>query len=368
MQESHLTASKTQYQHGFSLIELMIALVLSTVLIGGVFTTFFNAKQTDRFAQSLSRLQESGRFSLDYLAREIRMTGYLGCASATGVNLNINAVNAPVGGLLQNELMGYETPAAGWWEPTQYNRGDDLKIRKPKLGSDVINIKRASIINATLIGNLTQNNVNIATSGNISSFVRDNDLVLISDCINADLFAATNVAVTGGGTLIVHAQAKNGNTTPQLANIYNANATLYNFSSVSYFVADTTRNNSRGEPIHALYQATETFDGTSFISQEIIEGVENMQILYGVRSANDDITFVNASNVGTVGTWADVTTVKIALMLTSNDSVRQSNDNTSYSLLDIDITAAASNPGLTQHDTDQRLRQIFTSSTMIRNR
>ena len=363
---------KHQYQNsmlqqGFSLIELMIALTLSTVVIGSVFSAFFNAKQTERLAHSLSRLQESGRFSLDYLAREIRMTGYLGCATAAGVNLNINAVNAPAGGLLGNELIGYEAPATSWWSTTQYDISGTLEIRTPKLGSDIINIKRATRIDGTLTGNLTQNNANITTSGDVTEYVQNNDLVLISDCVNADLFAATNVTITSGETLIVHAVGTDGNTVPQLANIYDDQASLYQFSSISYFVSDTGRDNSRGEPIYALYQANETFDAAEFNSQEIVEGVESMQILYGERSTNGNIDFVKASDVGT---WADVTTIKIALMLTSNDSVRQSYDTNSYELLD--VTSANTNAGSTAsvntHSEDKRLRQIFTSSTVLRNR
>ncbi|NRA55246.1 MAG: PilW family protein [Gammaproteobacteria bacterium] len=358
------TFKNNRQKNGFSLIELMIALLLTSVVIGSVFSTFFTAKQTDRLAQSLARLQESGRFSLNYLATEVRMAGYLGCSTATGTEFNVNAAKPPVGGVIDNEVIGYDATTSNWWQTTQYAVGGNLKLRSPKLGTDILNIKIATSIDSALTGNITQNNNNITTSGDISDFISKDDLVLISDCVNADLFAATNVTVSGVTTVVTHGVATTGNTSASLAHSYDEDTVLYQFDSISYFVADTGRDNAHGDPIYALYQANENFDDDTFNSQEIVEGVENMQILYGEKSANGDMNFAKASDIGI---WADVTTIKIALMLTSNNSVRQSVDNNSYSLLDVNITGV-SGSSINVHQNDKRLRQIFSSSIVLRNR
>jgi len=342
----------------------MIALVLTSLIIGSVFSTFFTAKETDRFAQSLARLQESGRFSLNYLATEVRMAGYLGCATATGNSFNVIAAKPPIGGVIDNEIIGYDATTSNWWQATQYAVNGSLKLRSPKVGTDILNIKIATSIDSVIAGNITQNNNNITTSGDISELIRKDDFMLISDCVNADLFSATNVAVSGGATVVTHGVSATGNTSASLTHSYGADAVLYQFDSISYFVADSGRDNDRGDPIYALYQANENFYNDTFNSQEIVEGVENMQILYGEQSANGDMNFAKASDVGT---WADVTTIKIALMLTSNSSVRQSVDNNSYSLLDVNITGE-SGSGINVHHNDKRLRQLFSSSIVLRNR
>ena len=65
-------------QKGLTLIEIMISLLIGVFLIVGVIQLFINSKQTYRVQEALARLQESGRFALDFLDRDIRMPGFSG--------------------------------------------------------------------------------------------------------------------------------------------------------------------------------------------------------------------------------------------------------------------------------------------------
>lgn len=64
------------HQAGLSLIELMIAALLSLLLVGGIIQIFSSTSATFRFTENTSRAQENGRFATDVLARYIRMGGY----------------------------------------------------------------------------------------------------------------------------------------------------------------------------------------------------------------------------------------------------------------------------------------------------
>lgn len=64
------------YQKGFSLVEIMLALTISLFLLAGFVQLFIGSKQTYRFSDGLSRLQENGRFAIDRLAFDIRMAGF----------------------------------------------------------------------------------------------------------------------------------------------------------------------------------------------------------------------------------------------------------------------------------------------------
>ena len=75
-------------QHGLTLIEILVALVISLVLMAGVIQLFIGSKQTYRFHDALSRLQENGRLALDTMATDIRMASY----SPPGVPAPANAV------------------------------------------------------------------------------------------------------------------------------------------------------------------------------------------------------------------------------------------------------------------------------------
>ncbi|MCO6705108.1 PilW family protein, partial [Streptomyces sp. CHB9.2] len=52
-------------QKGLSIIELMIALLLGLLLMGGVMQVFLSSRQTYQTNSALSQVQESGRFALD---------------------------------------------------------------------------------------------------------------------------------------------------------------------------------------------------------------------------------------------------------------------------------------------------------------
>jgi type IV pilus assembly protein PilW len=69
-------------QSGMTLIEIMIALLIGAFLIGGVLEIFINSKQTYRVQEGLSRLQENGRFAMDFLAKDIRKAGYKECLTS----------------------------------------------------------------------------------------------------------------------------------------------------------------------------------------------------------------------------------------------------------------------------------------------
>lgn len=63
-------------QRGLSLIELMIAITLGLLLLAGITQIFLANKVTFNTTDSLSRLEENGRFAMEILAKHIRMAGY----------------------------------------------------------------------------------------------------------------------------------------------------------------------------------------------------------------------------------------------------------------------------------------------------
>lgn len=63
-------------QKGFTLVELMIAVVLGLLVIAGGVSMYLGSKQGYRLANGLSLMQATGRATLDLLAREIMISGY----------------------------------------------------------------------------------------------------------------------------------------------------------------------------------------------------------------------------------------------------------------------------------------------------
>ena len=61
---------------GFTLIELMISLAIGSIILGAVLYIFLSNSQTYRLNEAQSRVQENGRFALEFLTREIRHAGF----------------------------------------------------------------------------------------------------------------------------------------------------------------------------------------------------------------------------------------------------------------------------------------------------
>lgn len=65
-------------QTGLSLVELMVAIVVGLILVGGLIQVYLSTKQSYNAQEQLARMQESGRFAMDLITRDLRRAGYWG--------------------------------------------------------------------------------------------------------------------------------------------------------------------------------------------------------------------------------------------------------------------------------------------------
>jgi len=64
-------------QLGLSVVELMVAMALGLLLMTGVIQVFLSSRQTYAANEAMGRLQENGRFALEFIARSARLGGYV---------------------------------------------------------------------------------------------------------------------------------------------------------------------------------------------------------------------------------------------------------------------------------------------------
>jgi len=64
---------------GFTLVELMVAMVISLFVLMGLFMAFSTNQDSFKLNTKLLRLQDSGRFAIDSIIRDLRMAGDIGC-------------------------------------------------------------------------------------------------------------------------------------------------------------------------------------------------------------------------------------------------------------------------------------------------
>ena len=93
--------------------------------------------------------------------------------------------------------------------------------------------------------------------------------------------------------------------------------------------------------------------------QQIIDGVENMQVLYGVDSDLDRVAdmYIRADTVTTNGDWPQVVSVRLAMLLSSVDPATNDPDTAIYNLLGTNVGPI----------NDSMRRHVFTTSVAFRN-
>lgn len=69
--------SLAKKQQGLSIVELMVALAVGMVLIAGILQVFLSSKNTYAVNEAMSRVQENGRFALEFIANSARHAGYI---------------------------------------------------------------------------------------------------------------------------------------------------------------------------------------------------------------------------------------------------------------------------------------------------
>ena len=392
-------------QRGFSLVELMVALLLSLFVMAGIIGLFSITKSTSQTDTGLARLQENTRFLNHLLAKEIRMAGYLGCLTdstqiasmiddadknnlpftfAAGIN-GFEFTGTGVGGAY---TVAYSTafPAVGSWDPAL----DASIAGRAVAGSDIIVIRRVDDNGYRLIpaggSGEYHDAANVFVENAADGQINNGDILILSDCAKATVFQASNVTTIGfspgGGINVEHAVAgtpgnqcaawgTGGCTDPQDPT-YQGNAEIFVAKTTVFFIGNATTQPDPTRPIPALFMANIQGNTISTPAIELIRGVENMQILYGVDQAPTIVgtartldradTYMTATAVTAGNHWPNVVSVRISLLMrTMNEPGEQADqtaDAKTYALVGTTITPP----------NDQNRRRIFTSTIQIRNR
>lgn len=351
-------------QRGMSLVELLVAMVIGLVLLGGVYQVFTGSTTSSRENQQFARLQENARFAMEILGREIRAAGYTGCFGGDLGDLGKNLKSAGTGYIAEflnftNAVEGYDWNGAGWTPaivatviPNAAGGGDILIVR----GID--DDDRVEI---------TGNNSNSANLQVVSrTGIDQKEIVVVSDCTGGDIFQVTN---NNPAATLAHGVSTNpGNSSPpNLSKGYKSGAEVYKIRSLIFYI----RNNDYGVP--SLYRLR--WDGTSgasgtVVAEELVQGVEVMQIRYGIDTNNDRqvdsyVTAVgvdtNNDNVWESAEWGQVVAVRVALLLQTEIGGKTPVDTASY---DLD---GDGNPDYGPIN-DRRMRRVFKATFTLRNK
>jgi type IV pilus assembly protein PilW len=364
-------------QRGLTLVELMVALVMGLIILAGVLTVFIANKQTYRFQDALSRLQENGRFAINMLERDIRIAG--GTAECQLAIPPQNTLNQPDGSPPAGGVCPYRswTPFGG-----EAIEGFD-NVKTSAGGSGETYSQTFKIVGGSTIAPLPDTDVVqvlLSTTGGAKILqhqpksaqfktetqagIADGDIVLViyPNCRDGVVVQVTNTNddKSNHHTEVVHNKGNRtdpGNDCNQLEESF-VNGNLYRIQYRTYFVANTARG------IPALYR----FSMPGTVAEELVEGVEDLQVLYGVDEDNDSNRTVDsyrtAAWVRSNNLWGQVRSVRLHLLLQSADPRVLPQEN----LIDFTGLFSDHHPWKTVPKNDGRWRQTYGTTVAIRNR
>ncbi len=335
---------------GFSIVELILALGLGLVVTAGVVQLFVGNNETYTLLTGQSRLQESARYSMDFITRSARSTGYFGCDPDN--DKIYNTLNGPWTNLfemdLTNPIQAFDYSGNGTaheigdWTPSlgvlprktgtstsintvvdgtgiDIEEGDDDDPGRIIPDTDVLVFRRVEIPGAT-IAEITQSGdgtIRVINEDDVNFQV--NDFAVISNCEQAALFRVTAVADGGAGpsgedTLNLTRGTGAGiyenkagvslseQGIPYGNAINSQGATVGRVITDIYYIANGRGTNNRNQRPRSLWRRS-GIDAPV----ELVEGVRDLQVSFGVdntpadanESANRYVDFggINANDI-----------------------------------------------------------------------
>jgi type IV pilus assembly protein PilW len=405
---------------GLSLIELMIALAISSVLVLGLVEVFAASRTAYQLSSGLARVQENGRFALDFMQRDVRMAGHLGCVNDQARFLPENVT--PSRPALASTFLTNADQLAGNYaaapKPLQFDfglEGYDAKIDgtgaatstgttialatlpakalngaawapviplaifgamiTPVQNSDVVVLRYFAPTGAQMTsffpGDPATINFEATQSKRLTEGVTNPGLFGITDCINAAVFEATSTSMATGKMTVKIDAAINKSGLLGSQSFVQGQAIIYRAESVVYYVGI----NANGNP--ALFRLRYTLlpgaGGLTWNNEELVEGIESLQLQYG-QDSRTAATDRPTGNIGSsvianavlpvadpVTAWRRVGLVQIGLVARSPEPAAAAQRDAAIAPL------SALGVKVTPPD-DKRYRTVYEDSIALRNR
>jgi len=358
---------------GYSLVELLIAMTLGLFVLAGVLKIFSDNSRVYKVLDARSRMQENARYALYVIGRDMRMAGYMHCDANSRIANTVDSANWKFWG---DAVSGYEGGVSTF--PAEISADISTAPNVP-VDPDVIVIRRAD---SDMVFSVSSHNANSATINFAENKpVEKGGIYVIANpqCTQIGIFQASGPASAGPHNHIVHNTGNAtspGNCTKQLGGSFNCAPTATNNSCTPSVTAHTVGESCKysyppgskvfkllsqayyigsSQNIPTLFTENLIESGGDATTSEkvVVQGVENMQILYGIDTDNDFIPdqYVTADNVGT----ESIVSLRIGLLIRSLREVAGSPQK--YRYQNTTVTA-----------TDNFLRKEFSTTIKLRNR
>jgi type IV pilus assembly protein PilW len=293
-------------QTGFSLIEMMLAMLIGMVIMGGILSIYSNTRETQRSSSDQLQLVADARFAIDTLAYDLRHAGVFGGTNLPTTikcykddTLCTTALAAAVNDCYANWYNDIVNPISGGEDAIPGGYGC---IADHQPNTDVLVVRYAD-----------SNPIETSRLASSTVYVRSNYL-------GGELFIGTSIPTIPGDD--------ETDPTTILPNQLTLNHLLY---SRAYYVSNHTETPGDGRPsLHRVDLVAGT-TGPAVEDQLILPGVEDLQVQYGVDT-NGDKWVDQYVNADAVTDWSKVYAAKVWVLVRSEHKEKDLDTTNSFTL------------------------------------
>ncbi len=331
------TAIVVLRNQGFSLVELMLAMLIGIIITGGVMSLYVSTRDTQRSSDEQLQMVTDARFVIDMIGYDLRHAGSWGTTSQQ------ISIDCRLGG---NCSFGDVVPLA----TSDCSDRDYANLDRPLFGANDINPYGSTCASNNYRANTDILQVRYADS----SFVETDSLAQGTAYIRANSIGGKLFVAAANGTIPDH----DGYRWPSPD--YDFITRNYPLVSHVYYVSNDT---DPGDGIPSLRRVS-LINGPEMNDEVILSGVEDFQVQFGLADPQANpgdtqsvVTYVGADAITCDLDWQKVSAVKIYVLMRSQRQDRagiQGNRTYSYA-------------GKTADESDGFRRFLISSVIDLRN-
>lgn len=314
-------------QHGLSLVELMIAMTLGLLIVGGMGALFVQNKGSYTQDEQVARMQEDARYALNSIVDDIELIGFWSDIFTPG-SINAHADLTSAG------------TSAGCGGTTAW-------IYNP--------VQAAVVFDHTAAGINT-----------VFNCIANADHQANSDAIGINRVegAAIDATAAAGGALdaqTVYLKSNGANgilLTPGMSDAtVSGTLNYWQYKPKIYYVRNYAESAGDGIPTLCVYQLSEDLATPTMQETCIARGVESLQIEYGVDTDTDGVANIYTSTPTTNWLQNRLVSVRVHLLMRSQQPVAGYTNTKTYSLGNLDNYTPK----------DAFYRRVYTTTILVRN-
>ncbi len=329
---------KIYQSKGFSLVELLVAMVVGLIIVTGVFSLHSATRDTQKVNEAQMDMVADARFAINTISYDLRHAGMWGATNKDGVVECRSTDAACVGADKPTAVTG--DCSVDW----SYN------LTRPIFAVDGNNTGYGSCVPATdYVATTDVLEVRYADSNELATGLRAGQVYVRSNYTSGKVFVGTTAPTlaandTGAGDLVTRD---------------------YILHAFAYYISNNS--DATGDGIPSLRRAA-LVEGPQIRDQLLVSGVVDMQVQFGidldgVKDANGSVTidsYVNASAITDVNDWVNVYAARIWLVMRTDETRLGMNNAQSFNI-------AGASKSFPATGTDDYRYYMVSSTVNLRN-